>query len=315
MRRPMRNSPRLRQILYAGAAIALVAAPLAAQTLDDGVMLARRELLTGDSYTVDTWDQYWEGALKRTNANIGTITTKVNVLHANYGLADRLNVIGMVPYVWTKPSQGYLHGIQGFQDVTLGLKWKAIERSSPSVGSLGAFAVVSAGIPLTDYNPELLPLSIGLGSTRVSWRGTVNYQMPSGWFVNESAAYVWRSQVQLDRPYFFTDGEFTMSDRVDMPNAFENVLSAGYMRRNLMVEAFLSQQVTLGGGDIRRQDMPFVSNRMNYSKAGVMAMLPIPKTGGFEVQASVAQTFAGRNVGQSTTLTAGILYRFNGRPQ
>ena len=183
------------------------------------------------------------------------------------------------------------------------------------MGALGAFAVVSAGIPLTDYNPELLPLSIGLGSTRVSWRGTVNYQMPSGWFVNESAAYVWRSQVQLDRPYFFTDGEFTMSDRVDMPNAFDNVVSAGYMRRNLMVEAFLSQQVTLGGGDIRRQDMPFVSNRMNYSKAGVMAMLPIPKTGGLEVQASVAQTFAGRNVGQSTTLTAGILYRFNGRPQ
>ena len=315
MRRPMRTSPRLRHILSAGAAIVLVAAPLAAQTLDDGVMLARRELLTGDSYTVDTWDRYWEGALKRTNANIGTVTTKVNVLHANYGLADRLNVIGMVPYVWTKPSQGYLHGIQGLQDLTLGLKWKAIERSSPSVGSLGAFAVVSAGIPLTDYNPELLPLSIGLGSTRVSWRGTVNYQMPSGWFVNESAAYVWRSQVQLDRPYFFTDGEFTMSDRVDMPNAFENVLSAGYMRRNLMVEAFLSQQVTLGGGDIRRQDMPFVSNRMNYSKAGVMAMLPIPKTGGFEVQGSVAQTFAGRNVGESTTVTAGILYRFNGRPQ
>ncbi len=311
----MRNSLRLLRILYASAAIALVAAPLGAQTLTDGVMLAGRELLTGNSYAYDTWDKYWEGELKRSNANIGTITTKVNVLHANYGLADRLNVIGMVPYVWTKPSQGYLHGIQGFQDVTLGLKWKAIERTSSSVGSLGAFAVVSAGIPLTDYNPELLPLSIGLGSTRVSWRGTLNYLTPSGWYVNESAAYTWRSQVQLDRPYFFTDGEFTMSDRVDMPNAFENVLSAGYMSRRLMVEAFLSQQNTLSGGDIRRQDMPFISNRMNYSKAGVMAMLPIPKTGGFEVQASVAQTFTGRNVGQSTTLMAGILYRFNGSPR
>ena len=311
----MRNRPRLRHILCAGAAIAVLAQPLAAQTLTDGVMLARRELLTGDTYAFDTWDRYWEGALKRTNANIGTITTKANVLHANYGLADRLNVIGMVPYVWTKPSQGFFHGIEGFQDLTLGLKWKAIERTSSSLGSLGAFAVVSTGIPLTDYNPELLPLSIGLGSTRVSWRGTLNYLMPSGWYVNESAAYTWRSQVQLDRPYFFTDGEFTMSDRADMPNAFENVLSAGYMNRRLMVEAFWSQQVTLGGGDIRRQDMPFVSNRMNFSRLGAMAMLPIPKTGGFEVQASVAQTVAGRNVGQSTTLAAGILYRFNGGPR
>jgi hypothetical protein len=29
-----------------------------------------------------------------------------------------------------------------------------------------------------------------------------------------------------------------------------------------------SQQTTLGGGDIRRQDMPFVSNRMNLSRIG-----------------------------------------------
>jgi hypothetical protein len=315
MARFMRIGSRLQRRLWAGAALVLLAAPAHAQTINDGVMVAGRELLTGNSYTFDTWDEYWEGALKRTNANIGTITTKVNVWHATYGLADRLNVIGMVPYVWTRPSQGYFHGIQGFQDLTLALKWKAIERSSSSLGSLGAFAVLSAGIPLTDYNPELLPLSIGLGSTRVSWRGTVNYQMPSGWFVNESVAYSWRSQVQLDRPYFFTDGAFTMSDRADMPNAVDHVVSAGYMTRHLMVEAFLSQQRTLGGGDIRRQDMPFVSNRMNYSKAGVMAMLPIPKTGGFEVQASVAQTIAGRNVGQSTTLTAGLLYRFNGRPR
>src|SRR5688572_6759480 len=187
MSRLMRIGSWLQRHLCAGAALVLLAAPAHAQTIDDGVMVAGRELLTGNSYTFDTWDEYWEGALKRTNANIGTITTKVNAWHANYGLADRLNVIGMVPYVWTRPSQGYLHGIQGLQDLTLGLKWKAIERSSPSVGSFGAFAVVSAGIPLTDYNPELLPLSIGLGSTRVSWRGTVNYQMPSGWFVNESA--------------------------------------------------------------------------------------------------------------------------------
>jgi hypothetical protein len=308
----MRIRSQLQRHLCAGAALVLLAAPVRAQTIDDGVMVAGRELLTGNSYTFDTWDEYWEGVLKRTNANIGTITTKVNVWHANYGLADRLNVIGMVPYVWTTPSQGVLHGFQGFQDLTLALKWKAIERSSSSLGSLGAFAVVSAGIPLTDYNPELLPLSIGLGSTRVSWRGTVNYHMPSGWFINESAAYSWRSQVQLDRPYFFTGDEFTMSDRADMPNAVDHVASAGYMKPRLMLAAFLSQQFTLGGGDIRRQDMPFVSNRMNFSKAGVMAMLPIPKTGGFEVQASVAQTFAGRNVGRATTLTAGLLYRFNG---
>ncbi len=305
------NSPA-RRALHAGVVLASLTVPLHGQTIDDGVMVARRGLLTGNQYIYDTWDEYWEGPLTRKNANIGTITTRVNVWHANYGLTDRLNVIGMVPYVWTKPSQGVLHGIQGFQDLALALKWKVLETTSPDLGAFRAFAVVAAGIPLTDYNPELLPLSIGLGSTRVSWRGTVNYHTPPGWFVNESVAYAWRSQVRLDRPYFYTDGEFVMSDQVDMPNAVEHIASAGYMKPRLMAAVFLSQQWTLGGGDIRRQDMPFISNRMNASKAGVMAMLPIPTLGGLEAQASLSQTFAGRNVGKATTFTAGLVYRFNG---
>jgi hypothetical protein len=41
-------------------------------------------------------------------------------------------------------------------------------------------------------------------------------------------------------------------------------------------------------------------------------MLPIPRLGGLEAQASVSQTFAGRNVGEAITFTAGLLYRFNG---
>jgi hypothetical protein len=301
-----------RRALHTCALLASLTVPLHGQTIDDGVMLAGRELLTGNQYTYDTWDEYWEGALKRKNANIGTITTRANVWHANYGLTDRLNVIGMVPYVWTKPSQGVLHGIQGFQDLTLALKWKALEKTSADLGAFRVFAVVAAGIPLTDYNPELLPLSIGLGSTRVSWRGTVNYHTPAGWFINESIAYSQRSGVRLDRPYFYTDGAFVMSDKVNMPNAFDHVASAGYMKPRLMAAAFLSHQRTLGGGDIRRQDMPFISNRMNFSKAGAMVMLPIPRLGGLEAQASVSQTFAGRNVGEAITFTAGLLYRFNG---
>ena len=44
---------------------------LHAQTVDDGLMMAKRELLTGNVYTHDSWDKYWEGTLKRQNGNIG----------------------------------------------------------------------------------------------------------------------------------------------------------------------------------------------------------------------------------------------------
>ena len=55
--------------------------------------------------------------------------------------------------------------------------------------------------------------------------------------------------------------------------------------------------------------MPFVSNRMNFSKVGGMAMIPV--IAGLEVQGSVTYTLEGRNVGQATTVTGGLLYRFN----
>ena len=130
--------------------------------------------------------------------------------------------------------------------------------------------MVSAGIPLTDYNIELLPLSIGTGSSRLSGRFTANLQASRGWYVNGSTAYIWRSNTTLDRPYFFTNDEFVMSDQVDMPNVFDYVLNLGYMKNGLNANFAFSQQQTLGGGDIRRQDIPFASNRMNFIKVGGM---------------------------------------------
>lgn len=278
-------------------------------------MLSKGQLFTGGLYTRERWDEYWEGALKRENGNIGAVTTEVNTWYANYGITDRLNIIGAVPYVWTHASQGVLHGIHGFQDLTLAAKLNALERSSTSAGTLRAIGVASVSVPLTDYNPELPPLSIGSGSTRVSGRGTLNYQTAAGLYFNGSTAYTWRRPVTLDRPYFYTDDEFVMSDEVDMPGVFDYVVSGGYARRGLMAVATFSQQRTAGGGDIRRQDMPLVSNRMNFSRVGGMAMLPVPKVQGLGVELSYAYTLTGRNVGQATTFTAGVLYLFGSTRQ
>jgi hypothetical protein len=284
-----------------------------AQTIDDGVMVAARSLFTGDIYSYDTWDHYWEGALKRENGNVGTVTTEANIWYANYGVTDRLNVIAMVPYVWTEASQGVLHGSRGFQDLTVAAKWNFFNQGSVRAGALRTFAVVSAGIPLTEYNIELLPLSIGTGSTRLSGRFTTSVEARGGLYMSGSTAYTWRSNTSLDRPYYFTDGAFVMSDQVDMPNVFDYVVNLGYIRNRLHASFAFSQQHMLGGGDIRRQDMPFPSNRMNFMKLGGMAMYPVPKLPEVAFQASYAYTVAGRNVGQAKSFTAGLLYTFNPR--
>ena len=286
----------------------LSSAPVAAQTIDDGVMLQKGTLFAGWVYSHDSWDQYWEGTLERDNGNIGTLTTQSNALFGNYAVTERFNVIATAPYVWTRASQGVLAGMQGFQDITVAAKYSLFEREAGTLGSLRAIAVASAGLPLTDYTPDFAPLSIGSGSKRVSGRFTLNTHAESGLYLNGSTAYTWRGGVKLDRPYYYTDGELFFTDEVDMPNVLDYVVSGGYMKRGVMATASFSQQHTLGGGDIRRQDMPFVSNRMNFSRVNAMVMAPIPKLHRLSFELAWGYTVRGRNVGQATTLTGGLLY-------
>ena len=118
-------------------------------------MLSKGQVFTGGLYAQESWDEYWEGPLKRDNDNIGTVTTQVNTWYAIYAITNRLNVIGAVPYVWTRASQGVLHGINGFQDLTLAAKFNAFDRPSANVRTVRAIGVLSVSIPLTNYNPEL----------------------------------------------------------------------------------------------------------------------------------------------------------------
>jgi hypothetical protein len=149
----------------------------------------------------------------------------------------------MLPYVWTEASDGVLQGQDGFQDVTVAAKFRLLQ-------------------------PDFYPLSIGSASERAAVRAIVHFRMTEGWFLTGSAAYTWRGNVTLDRPSYFTDGQLYLTDEVAMPDVFDYTVSAGYRKGPLDVPITFSQQTTLGGGDIRRQDMPFVSNRMNLSRIG-----------------------------------------------
>lgn len=282
-----------------------------AQTIDDGIMLGKGELFTGALYSHDSWDEYWEGTLKRDNGNIGTLTTEAVTWFANYALTSRLNVIGAVPRVWTRASQGVLHGMAGIQDLSVAGKYAFVHGTPTPLGRFRAIGVAAVGIPLTDYSPDFQPMSIGFGSKRVTGRFTANLQTEPGPYLNGTFGYTWRRGVTLDRPYYFTDGQFFMTDQVDMPEVFDYAIEGGYMKHGLMAAAIYSQQRVLGGGDIRRQDMPFVSNRMNANRIGARLMAPVPGLRDLAVHFAYMYTLDGRNVGQSTTLTGGLSYHFH----
>jgi len=282
--------------------LAMVSAfPAAAQTIDDALMMPKRTLSTGVLYAHESWDQYWEGTLKRTNGNIGTLTTQSLTSMVGYGITDRLGLIATLPYIWTRASQGVLNDMSGFQDLTLAAKFRLL-----TSGPTSAFIVGTAAVPVSDYTPDFYPLSIGTGGGRTSARLTLNLQSNSAWFVNASSAYTFCANVRLNRNSYYTNGQLYMTNEVAMPNVLNNTFSAGIDRGRWRIPLSLTQQHTLGGGDIRRQDMPFVSNRMDFVKldGGVMYSLP----GNLAVQLGAGHVLSGRNVGQSTTFTSGLFY-------
>jgi hypothetical protein len=282
---------------------------LQAQTISDGFLMPKKTLCTGFLYTHDQWTKYWEGTLNRKNGNIGTITTQSLMWMGTYGITDKLNVIAMLPYVKTKASMGTLHSMEGIQDITVALKYNFFALKTEKY-NLRFFGVGAFSTPLTDYTPDFLPLSLGLASTTGSARLTGYFALSQGWFINASGAYTLRSNVTLDRPSYYDDGKLYNTDEVKMPNVFDYSVSIGYRAHGLQAQLDFMRQNTLGGVDIRRQDMPFVSNRMNYSKGGALVMYYLPQPRGLAVRGSVMYTLDGRNVGQSTTLMGGLLYTF-----
>jgi hypothetical protein len=279
-----------------------------AQTDVDGIMMAKNNFCTGFQYSYSNWDHYWEGKLKRTNLNLGHISTQMVGWMGNYGITNKLNVLFSVPYVWTRASAGTLHGVNGVQDLSLSLKYRVLQ-SKIGKGKLGVIALGGYSLPVTDYVADYQPLAIGLRSQNLTARITGDYEV-NKLFVTATAAYVHRRNIKIDRDYYFTD-ENHYTNEVKMPDAASFQLRFGYRGSLIGAEAILTNWTTLGGFDITRNNMPFPSNRMNATTAGVSLKCNPRAFPGMSVMAGGNYTLTGRNVGQSFGVNAGLFYVFD----
>ncbi len=281
-----------------------VTKPASAQTDIDGLMMEKRFFCVGPTAGYSSWKNYWEGTLKRENLNIGRVSTTNFMLMGNYGLTHRLNFLFALPYVKTKASAGNMAGQKGLQDLSLFLKWVAYQKHIAK-GDLKVFFIGGYATPVSNYNEDFLPLSIGLHSNNVTMRLMADYQR-NHLFATASYSYIARSNVTLDRNTYYTT-EMHYSNKVRMPDASQVNLRAGYRSETWVAEAVFNQWTTLGGFDIPRNGMPFVSNRMNATTIGLNIKYETPLNG-LSVIANGSTTIAGRNVGQSTGFNAGLFY-------
>jgi hypothetical protein len=272
-------------------------------------MLRKKVLCVGGMYVHDSWDNYWEGTFKRNNLNIGKVTTQMFGAAGAYGITDKLNVMFSLPYVKTKATRGTLKGLDGVQDLALMLKYRVVEKKFTSQDKLSVYAIGRASLPVTNYVADFVPLSIGLRSKTAGIRALVDYQHQR-WFTSVSAAYTFRSNIDIDRTAYYTT-EMHYSTEVEMPNTAAGNIRAGYRSKYWIAEAVFDKMNTLGGFDIRKNDMPFPSNKMNATRVGANFKHTLKAIPGLEIIGGAMYTVAGRNVGQSTTINAGLFYLMN----
>ena len=280
-----------------------------AQTDIDALMMPKQNFCGGIMYGQSSWKNYWEGTFKRDNQNLGTVTTSMVNIMGNYGVTEKLNLLFGVPYIQTKASAGTLAGQRGIQDLSLTVKYMPVE-TSLGIGTFSLYTIGSVSTPMSNYVADFLPLSIGLHSSTATARLMVDYQVHQ-WFATVSGAYISRKNISIDRTAYYTN-QMHYSNEVSMPDATNINVRMGYRTSHLIAEAIFDQFTTQGGFDIRKNDMPFPSNRMNAKRVGANVKYTFhKKLSGLSAIANGSYVFDGRNVGQSFGIMAGAFYQMD----
>ena len=276
-----------------------------AQTPTDGLMMPQGQLCILGQYSNSKWENYWEGEKKRSNLNLGSLSTQSAMLMANYGITKNLNAMIGLPYVWTSSDVSYITRQKGIQDLSVFVKYQALEIAAAG----GAFKVQATGglsTPVSNYTPDLLPFSIGLHSKTASIRAIVNYTADFGLYVTAQAGHTWRGNTTIDHNSYIFDNKLIYSDEMPVPNVFDYSARLGFIKPRYQAEIWYDAFTGLSGDDIRYNEAPQASNKMAAGQVGVFGKYFVTKRLG--LLASISQVLSGRNVGKALTWAAGATY-------
>ncbi|GAB3986246.1 hypothetical protein GCM10028807_03250 [Spirosoma daeguense] len=287
-------------------AIAFLMAPFAAQAQmpHDAIYMNKGQVCVAAMYGHSSWNQYWENTLKRENLNIGTHTTQSVMVMPAIGISKRVNVILSLPYVWTSTSAGNLLGQKGVQDISAWLKVNAFQ-----AGDFSLHGVLGGSIPVGNYVPDFLPMSIGLQCRTVTGRVIANYkERKTGIYLTAHGSYGWRSKIKVDRDSYLDGDRVYNTHEVSVPNTYDAGIRLGVLRKGWQTEVWAERNNCLSGDNIRRNDMPFPTNNMQATSVGWYGKVQPRNIG---VNARIGYVVDGLNVGQSTSYMVGLLYQIN----
>ncbi len=290
-------------------AIFLIGKSATAQTFTDGIMMARGEVCAALMAGQDTWTDYWEGSLKRDNPNLGEVTSTMVMPMVAFGLTDRINLVTALPWFKNEASAGTLKSEKGFQDFSLAAKIRPFSREI-GPGKLDLMTTLGFSVPIRKYTADYLPLCVGVGAKTASARAIFQYRLKMGLLVGGQAGYTSRSNSKIDRTFYYVGDTPYYTNDVDMPNMADYSATIGFLNNFLKVNLNYAIMDTRSDSDIRRNDMPFISNNMDATRVTGTVQYYLPKRLGLSIIVMGGYTLSGRNVGQATSIGGGLAYQF-----
>lgn len=288
----------------------LTALKSSGQTPSDGLFMKKKELCIAALYSQDKWNQYWEGSLLRENQNIGTLSRQTVLPMLAYGISDKVNVFISLPYVSTEASGGQMVGASGWQDLGIFLKYKAMDIETGSFRLTGSLTG-GYSLPASSYLSDYLPFSLGLGTQEWSGRLIFKSVYKERLYFRGSAAFLHRTTTEAERDYYYADkGYYTTT--MDVPDAVNTEIAIGgwMLNRAIQVEVAYNNQTSQSGDDIRRQNQPQPTNKMDFTMISYRLRYYTPFLSGLSVMLSYSDVLSGRNFGKSQIIQSGLTYQF-----
>ena len=276
-----------------------------AQGLVDGFFTKKGDTNFSLSYSYSEFDGFYIGPDKVDGVPAhNEITQNIYNFYANYGITDRLTAIVNLPYISAEgngvadPVNGETEQ-SGLQDISIALKYSLLKEELKNA-SMTYFTAVSGSYAL-DYEPNGI-LSIGNGAPSVDGKLGMHYKNNNGFFGTVALGYTIRGKA---------DNNFNVGngDDFDAPNSANALIKLGYASSKIYVDGWFDAQTSSDkGGDIGSSTFVgnFPETRVNYSRVGANVYVPLTKAIG--LNAGINTTVDGRNLGDSTTYTGGLIY-------
>jgi len=274
-----------------------------AQSFTDGLMMPKNSMCVGFNFGQEKFSSYWEGTLLRSGP-MGNQTISTANFFANYGIKNNLNFLVNVAYMANSADHTPIAGMSGLQDIMLGLKYQI-----KITKNFNAILIAGGSLPLTNY-VAAYPFAIGNQCKTAFGKLMLQYyDEKKGLDFSIQSGYTLRSNIKIDAPDYYTD-VFVNSNEVAIPDAMQHQIRGGYCTYRFIFEGVGTIYQTLGGFDMRRQDLPFPSNKQESTRLGVFSAYRIKSLADVQLAGSLMYAVNGRNSGQSLTYIVGLFKNF-----